>query len=119
MSVRNVMQYILFVGEEEVGYDDMVDSMMQAWNGGIPVSSAHNAAGDLHHKDAQQGRERKIFSLPERRSREKRRKAKPEVCCCLISCKPSYKTLPADCQWMESTYIGLTPHESIPMHQNV
>lgn len=84
MSVRNVIQCILSVGEEEVGYDDMVDSMMQAWNGGIPVSSAHNAAGDLHHKDAQQGRERKIFSLPERRSREKRRKAKPEVCCCLI-----------------------------------
>ena len=66
-------------GEEELGYDDMVDSMMHAWNGGIPVLAAQKTSESSMEREGQQDSQRRIFCVPEKRLREKVRKTRPEV----------------------------------------
>lgn len=58
-----------YVGEEDVSYNDLVDSMMQAWNGGILVANKKKNESKREEKDssAEEGRSEpqgRIFSVP-------------------------------------------------------
>ena len=78
------MTYHPLTGEEEIGYDDMVDSMMQAWNGGIPMSAPRSMDETTNDSDDPQSRQRRIFSMPEKKSKERTQKPRPEVKLCTV-----------------------------------
>ena len=69
----------MLLGEEDFGYDDMVDSMMQAWNGGIPVSAPKSIPHTSDEREEKQDSQRRVFSVPDKKTRERGRKTRPEV----------------------------------------
>lgn len=65
-----------------MGYDNLVESMMQAWNGGIAPSPPLRPAGEVNPEFGVDEHEegRKIFKLPQKSDKDqKARKARREV----------------------------------------